>query len=262
MDIPVLFEETLKELYPSGPDWDLVGILTRKSKVYTLSYDSKILSGIFEILCEPIIIRIAEKQNMVVYKAAQNQYPEFTLVSEESPDEKIAIDIKTTYRRRTKTGSVIPFSFTLGSHRSYLRDPKGKKGILFPYSEYASHWVIGFIYDRNPNCKVTDIKEILDARMLETPYTNIEYFIQEKYKIAGKFEGSSNTTNISSFKSASVKDFQEGKGTFKTVEEFEEFWSKFERVKKQKIAKADKKLSTGDIVNPDDEINDLEETQS
>lgn len=230
---PQEFEQTLKELYPNGPDWDLVGILTRRSKVYTLSYDSKILSGIFEILIEPIIKRIADKNGMAIYKAAQNKYPEFSLVDRSRPSEKIAIDVKTTYRRRNKDGKVLPYAFTLGSYRSYLRDPKGKKGILFPYPEYSHHWVIGFVYDRNPNCAFTDIKEILDATKLETPYTNIEYFIQEKYKIAGKYAGSSNTTNISSFKSNSIADFRDGKGPFTNAKEFETFWGKFEQVRRK-----------------------------
>ena len=54
------FITAINKLYPNGLEWDLVGILTKSSKVYTLSYDSKILSGIFEILCEPIIINIAD----------------------------------------------------------------------------------------------------------------------------------------------------------------------------------------------------------
>lgn len=52
MNFAVEFHRVLQEVYPKGVEWDLVGILTRTSKVYTLSYDSKILSGIFEILCE------------------------------------------------------------------------------------------------------------------------------------------------------------------------------------------------------------------
>jgi len=38
------YAEILK-LYPDGLEWGLVGILTKQSQVYTLSYDSKLLSG-------------------------------------------------------------------------------------------------------------------------------------------------------------------------------------------------------------------------
>lgn len=222
-----LFEQTLQTDYPKGIDWDLVGILTRSSKVYTLSYDSKILSGIFEILCEPIIKTICEKKNWELEKGVQNQYPEFTIYSKNSPNRKIAVDIKSTYRQRNANGELKSFAYTLGSYRSYLQDTKGEKGILYPYKQYIEHWIIGFIYDRNPNCKVTDIKAIIDASKLEPPYSNIEYFVQEKYKIAGKFKGSGNTTNIGSIKSNDLNDFRSGKGPFKTKEEFELYWKNF-----------------------------------
>jgi hypothetical protein len=104
------FLNTIHELYPNGLEWDLVGILTKSSKVYTLSYDSKILSGIFEILAEPVIIRIANKHGYELKKGVQNQYPEFTLFHPEKPNEKLAIDIKSTYRQRLSNDIIKPFS--------------------------------------------------------------------------------------------------------------------------------------------------------
>lgn len=92
------FTDAIKRLYPNGLDWDLVGVLTKSSKVYTLSYDSKILSGLFEILSEPIIIQIAEQNGYQLFKGVQNQYPEFTLFHPAKPEEIIAVDIKSTYR--------------------------------------------------------------------------------------------------------------------------------------------------------------------
>ena len=222
-----LFENTIEKMYPKGLEWDLVGILTKTSKVYTLSYDSKILSGIFEILCEPVLIRICRENKLELEKGVQNQYPEFTLYEKNNPLKKSAIDVKSTYRKRDKSGNIKPFSYTLGSYRSYLQDPEGKKGILYPYSHYLEHWVIGFLYDRNPNCKITEIKNIIEASNLEAPYTNIEYFVQEKHRIAGKVKGSGNTTNISSIKNNDIKNFVNGKGPFKTKKSFEKFWKDF-----------------------------------
>lgn len=221
------FNSAITRLYPNGLEWDLVGVLTKSSKVYTLSYDSKILSGIFEILCEPVIIEIAEQNGYELFKGVQNQYPEFTLFDPSKPNAKIAIDIKSTYRQKLKNGNVKPFAFTLGSYRSYLQDPAGKKGILFPYSDYSEHWVIGFLYDRNLKLKNIEIRNIIEAAQLETPYSNIEFFVQHKHSIAGKVKGSGNTTNISSIKSSSIEDFSEGKGPFKTKEDFENFWKNF-----------------------------------
>jgi hypothetical protein len=225
MNLIELFESKIDEIYPQGVEWDLVGVLTKTSKVYTLSYDSKILSGIFEILCEPIISKIAQDNGCILAKGVQNQYPEFTLYKEDKPKEKIAIDIKSTYRKTNNDGSIKPFAFTLGSYRSYLKD--GCSGILFPYKEYSKHWVIGFIYDRNEKVKNIEIKNIIEAAQLEAPYSNIEYFVQEKYKISGKVKGSGNTTNISSIKSNDINDFIKGNGPFKTKKNLKNFGGTF-----------------------------------
>jgi hypothetical protein len=221
------FYKAINELYPNGPEWDLVGIITKSSKVFTLSYDSKILSGIFEILTEPIVQKVADNNGLILKKGVQNQYPEFTLYNEAKSYEKIAVDMKSTYRQRNVGGDVKGFSFTLGSYRSYLQDPKGTKGILFPYDEYKEHWVIGFVYDRNPGCKNVEITDIIRAATLQAPYTNIEFFVQEKHKIAGKTPGSGNTTNIGSIKRKSIDDFINGDGPFQTKKEFENYWKTF-----------------------------------
>ncbi len=43
MDIKTLFLNEISQLYPTGLEWEKVGILTKNSSVYTLPYDSKIL---------------------------------------------------------------------------------------------------------------------------------------------------------------------------------------------------------------------------
>jgi len=221
------FYSSVEKLYPKQLEWQLVGILVNDQRVYTLSYDSKILSGLFEIFCEPIVREIAEHHGLKIKKAKQNQYPDFTLYKDESSRDKIAIEVKSTYRQFKNDGSVKKFGFTLGSYRSFLRDPHGKKGILYPYSDYTQHWIIGFLYTRNPACAKVEIRQIIEASNLESPFTNIEFFVQEKYRIAGKAAGSGNTTNIGSIKSDSIETFKNGEGPFKTHQEFENYWRNY-----------------------------------
>jgi len=209
--------------YPEGLEWELVGIVTKNQKVYTLSYDSKILSGIFEILCEPLIQKLCAEFDYQLVKGVQNQYPEFTIYK--NPQRKIAIDVKTTYRQWSKNGELKSYGFTLGSYRSYLRNPD--KGIRFPYNEYEQHWIWGFIYTRNLNCKNISIKPLIESYNLEAPYKDIEYFIQEKWKIAGRTPGSGNTTNIGSIKSNNINDFIEGKSPFTSQSDFEDYWKHY-----------------------------------
>jgi hypothetical protein len=96
-----------------------------------------------------------------------------------------------------------------------LQDPKGTKGILYPYSDYKEHWVIGFVYDRNPGCKNVEITNIIEASRLQAPYSNIEYFVQEKHNISGKTPGSGNTTNIGSIKSKSINNLLRAAALFR-----------------------------------------------
>lgn len=221
------FNAEIKRLYPEGLEWGLVGILTKHSQVYTLSYDSKILSGIFEIFCEPIVVKIANKNNMIIEKSAQTAYPDFTLYYESLSKKKIAVEVKSTYRKFNKDGTVKKFRFTLGSYRSFLRDPEGRKGILYPYAEYAEHWIIGFLYTRNPDCKITEIRQVIEASQLQSPFTDIEYFVQKKHKIAGRTPGSGNTTNIGSISGNNINDFKEGRLGFSSKSEFDEYWREY-----------------------------------
>lgn len=221
------FYNHLNKLYPDQVVWQLVGVLVNDQRVYTLSYDSKILSGLFEIFCEPIVRQISQKFGYEIEKAKQNQYPDFTIFDKNNPKSKMAIEVKSTYRQFNKNGNMKKFGFTLGSYRSFLRDIEGKRGILYPYYEYTQHWVIGFLYNRNPQCKRVEIKQIIQASNLESPFNNIEFFVQEKYKIAGKSAGSGNTTNIGSIKSNSISDFKDGKGPFNSHQEFENYWRNF-----------------------------------
>ena len=192
-----------------------------------MSYDSKILSGIFEIFSEPIINNIAQKYDLCLEKSAQNQYPDFTLFKNEDTKNKIAVEVKSTYRQYNNSGGLKKFGYTLGSYRSFLRDPAGKRGIKYPYNDYSQHWVIGYLYSRNPQCKKTEIKKIIEASSLASPYTDIDHFIQEKYKIAGKTPGSGNTTNIGSFKSNNIQDFRDGNMGFSSYKKFEKYWREY-----------------------------------
>ncbi|EPG73682.1 putative type-2 restriction enzyme EcoRV [Leptospira fainei serovar Hurstbridge str. BUT 6] len=225
MDFRDEFSIRMKRKYPNTFDWGLVGILTKQSQVYTLSYDSKILSGIFEIFCEPIVREIAQDFQLILEKTKQNAYPDFTLHDPRQPGKKIAVEVKSTYRSFNIDGSIKPFSYTLGSYRSYIRD--GKKSILYPYEEYKEHWIVGFLYERNPECKETEIRQVIEASSLKSPFINIEYFVQEKYKIASKTQGSGNTTNIGSIKSNNISDFINGNGPFRSHDEFNKFWKEY-----------------------------------
>ena len=141
----------------------------------------------------------------------QNTYPDFTIHTNDN--KRIALDIKTTYRSYNKNNTLQSMAFTLGAYGSFLRN--NTKNIVYPYDTYSGHYVIGFVYDRIPD--------------EDCPYSNVQYFIQEKHKIAGDKPGSGNTENIGSIKTTNFLDFVHGTGPFSKlgIEVFEDYWRNY-----------------------------------
>lgn len=83
-----------------------------------------------------------------------------------SDTDKIAIDVKTTYRRNIKD----KFNYTLGSYTSFIRPGNEKKNIVFPFNEYATHLVIGYVYNR-----IAEKKSVLEHKYTLDQLQNYHY---------------------------------------------------------------------------------------
>lgn len=185
------------------------GILDSDNKIHTLGTDSKIIGRIFEMFAQPLLEEIASENHMILKTPeSQTVYPDFIMMHDARDRNKIAIDIKTTYVEN----SYSTIKFTLGSYASYMRN--NTKNIEYPYTDFAKHYVIGFVYERNGNAQESKIVNYSDRTNIEYPYTNVRYFIQEKYKIAGDKPGSGNTENIGSISTNNFSDFKDGRGPF------------------------------------------------
>jgi len=127
--------------------------------------------------------------------------------SEEDRD-KIALDVKTTYRREGQSR----FSYTLGSYTRYIHPETESKNIVFPYSQYGQHWIIGFVYRRTESKRDTSgrIYSFDTLKEIPVPFDDVEVFMQEKWRIAGDRAGSGNTTNIGSI-TGTIADFSAGR---------------------------------------------------
>lgn len=219
--------DTISRFMPTTSQaWEVRGILNHEDRILPFGNDSKIIGRIFEIIIEPILKKAAEELNYE-FGAAEQQtiYPDFWF---KNPDNKrlIGIDIKSTYRKIMSNGTLAPFNFTLGAYSSFLRN--GTKNIHGNYADYDAHYVIGFLYSRT--VKPTDtITELANSSNIVCPYSNVEYFIQEKYKIGGQSKGSGNTNNISTFKSNNIEDFRSGYSYFTSLgkEAFENYWKSY-----------------------------------
>lgn len=208
-----------------GITWQAVGFLSTDDTVYAFGTDTKVISTVFECCAAPLVNTIAEAHGYVLEGSPQTVYPDFTLSPIGRRDGRIAIDIKTTYRSFNKNGSLRKFKYTLGSYKSFLRTPGAAKNIKYPYSQYAHHWVIGFLYTRVEGVPAKVYKRA-SVKAVVCPYKDVEYFVQEKYKIAGEKPGSGNTTNIGSFPTNDIEDLRQGRGPFAKLgkEACDEYW--------------------------------------
>ena len=101
----------------TGVEWHIKGVVDGKGNLYTISNDTKLISKVFELVSLPVISE-AVKPYIQKWELEERQtvYPDLTLVLPCEIPNKIAIDIKSTYRKPgNKAG------FTLGSYTAYMR---------------------------------------------------------------------------------------------------------------------------------------------
>lgn len=207
-------------------NWEVSALASADGRIYSLGSDSKLIGRIFELISYSILQEIADENGFILQPSEQQTvYPDFTLMKSKNDKEKIAIDIKTTYRTFKKNGELRSYGFTLGSYASFMRN--GTKNIMFPYQEYVKHYVIGFVYTRNEYAKEGQRYRLEQIGEIPVPYKDVEVFVQEKYKIAGEKPGSGNTENIGSYKTNHMEYLINGEGPFSTLGlvEFEEYWA-------------------------------------
>lgn len=224
-----------KKLQDKNISWDVKGILKDENTIITLGSDSKLISRIFELIVHNLLEEIAEENNYILEPSqSQTVYPDYTFIKKDEDgqpmiNDKIAVDIKTTYKQYKKDGSLKQITFTLGSYTSFIRDEKGEKNIAYPYSQYKNHYAICFLYDRNEDASQGMIVSTTEINNLEIPYSNVDVFVQKKHLIVGEKPGSGNTANIGSFKTCEIEHLIDGNGPFKYLGEdiYLHYWKNY-----------------------------------
>jgi hypothetical protein len=227
-----LFEDLSAEIEAERENFSICGFISQSGQIYPLGTDTKVLSTVFELVIRPSIVKIANIYGYDVKEPiAQNHYPDFTLVPRTGEKKYIAIDVKTTYRSSING----KFSFTLGGYTSFIREASPNKNIAFPYTDYESHWVIGFVYTRVAEKKAADAQTFYydEIKNVVLPFKDVDFFVQEKWRIAGTSAGSGNTTNIGSI-SGKIEDFLAGGGSFKDEAEYLAYWRAYGRTKSER----------------------------
>lgn len=218
----------VKTIATEENEWIVKGFIDVFKRVYPMTSDTKVVSKIIELMIFPEIISFGRKYNYEVIPAEhQNHYPDISFKSK-SDDELIAVDIKSSYRKSSRSIS----GMTLGAFTGYFRSKGSTKNITFPYDSYSSHYVLGVIYTRNESSLDKPKSEMITYDLeslagIPSVVSDFKFFLQEKWRISSDKPGSGNTKNIGSINN--INRLVKGKGTFEEVgkEVFKDYWRNY-----------------------------------
>ncbi len=202
-------------------EWIIKGFIDVYRRIYTISVDTKIVSKVLELLLFPMFVEFGKTHGLKIELCPQqNFYPDLTFVHEAS-GRKFAVDIKSTYRISANEVN----GMTLGAFTGYFRKRDSNKNILYPYSQYAGHFVLGVIYTKCDD--VADERKQFTLDELPTipsVVKEFQFFAQPKYRIASSRPGSGNTKNIGSV--VKIDELVVGKGSFASLGEevYDDYW--------------------------------------
>lgn len=249
--------ETLRQSVTTEDfQWTIKGFLDVYKNLYTISFDTKVVSKILEIHLYPILNNLAERMGYKIeYPDCQNYYPDLTYTKIDDESIKFAVDIKTTFRRikKTKKSTTSAVGFTLGSHGSYFTNRNSTKNIQYPYKDYKGHFCLAIVYtqakehdedmndlnemktfrisdlgtvDNNSNFRRTVIEKDTLSEVVSV-MKDLKFYFVEKWKIASDGEGSGNTANIGSTKKE--KNLEKEDGVFYKLGEkiFDDYWKNY-----------------------------------
>src|SRR5207248_2712052 len=128
---------------------------------------------------------------------------------------------KSTYRSNASDVN----GMTLGAFTGYFRQRDSKKNTLYPYNQYAGHFVLGVIYTKCDD--VADERKrftLDDLEKIPSVIKDFQFFVQPKYKIASARPGSGNTKNIGS--ATKIEQLISGTGPFTALGEevYDDYW--------------------------------------
>lgn len=202
-------------------EWIIKGFIDVYRRIYTISVDTKIVSKVLELLLFPMFVEFGKTHGLKIELCPQqNFYPDLTFIHEAS-GRKFAVDIKSTYRISANEVN----GMTLGAFTGYFRKRDSNKNTLYPYSQYAGHFVLGVIYTKCDD--VADERKQFTLDELPTipsVVKEFQFFAQPKFRIASSRPGSGNTKNIGSV--VKVDELVAGKGSFASLGEevYDDYW--------------------------------------
>jgi hypothetical protein len=214
-------ESFAKAVATNEGEWIIKGFIDVYRRIYTISVDTKIVSKVLELLLFPMFVEFGTAHGLKLELCSQqNFYPDLTFSHSET-GRKFAVDIKSTYRKNDTHVN----GMTLGAFTGYFRKRNSSKNTLYPYSQYAGHFVLGVIYSKCDDVADERKKFTLDdLPRIPSVVKQFRFFAQPKFKIASSQPGSGNTKNIGSVKK--IDQLVNGTGPFAALGEevYDDYW--------------------------------------
>jgi Restriction endonuclease EcoRV len=165
------FQKFINVVSSNNGEWTVKGFIDIYKNIYTISIDTKVISKIVELMIFPIIVQFANENNYNIRLAShQNHYPDITLI-EKTTGEKIALDLKSTYRiDKSKVNGM-----TLGAFTEYFRNRTSTKNTTFSYNEYSKHYILGIIYSKT---EVYNAEKVLEDLKINLSLNAKKFLIQ------------------------------------------------------------------------------------
>jgi hypothetical protein len=214
-------ESFAKAVATNEGEWIIKGFIDVYRRIYSISVDTKIVSKVLELLLFPMFVEFGKKHGLQIELCPQqNFYPDLTF-THESSGRKFAVDIKSTYR----TSPTEVNGMTLGAFAGYFRKRDSNKNTLYPYRQYAGHFVLGVIYSKCDD--VADERKQFKLEALPkipSVIRDFRFFAQPKYRVASFRPGSGNTKNIGS--ATQIDELVNGTGPFAKLGEevYDDYW--------------------------------------
>ena len=154
----------LSSVAGEGLEWRAKGIINDALAIYPMSTDTKLVSKVLELMISVALMEVCRDNGLFIKPAPyQNHYPDFTI--SDTPDfaNRVAVDIKSTFRvSPTKVSGL-----TLGAFTGYFRDRAGSKNIVYPYNSYSDHICLVALYSRSSVKDACAIVEDAGIRMTD-----------------------------------------------------------------------------------------------
>lgn len=88
-----------RKIIEKNINWEVSALASPDGRLFSLGSDSKLIGRIFELISYSILQEIADENGFTLQPSDQQTvYPDFTLMKNRADIEKIAIDIKSTYK--------------------------------------------------------------------------------------------------------------------------------------------------------------------